>query len=66
MKAVVLAARPNPPRLYPFTETRPKSMIPIAGTRILEWTIQSLKEAGIYEIILVVNYKQEQIREYFG
>ena len=65
MKAVILAANRSE-RLSPFTETRPKPMIRIAGKYILETTIEFLREVGIREILLVVNYKREMIREYFA
>jgi len=65
MKAVILAAnRSN--RLSPFIETRCKPMIRIAGQYILENTICFLKEAGINDIVLVVNHQQDLVRRYFG
>ncbi len=65
MKAVVLAANRST-RLSPFIETRCKPMIRIAGEYILENTICFLKEAGIHDIVLVVNHQQDLIRRYFG
>ena len=65
MKAVVLAANRST-RLSPFIETRCKPMIRIAGQYILENTICFLKEAGIHDIVLVVNHQQDLIRRYFG
>ncbi len=65
MKAVILAANRSE-RLSPFTETRPKPMIRIAGKYILESTLEFLKEVGIRDILLVVNYKKEMIRDYFA
>ena len=65
MKAVMLAANRST-RLSPFIETRCKPMIRIAGQYILENTILFLKEAGIHEIVLVVNHQQDLIRRYFG
>ena len=65
MKAVILAANRST-RLSPFIETRCKPMIRIAGQYILENTILFLKEAGIHEIVLVVNHQQDLIRRYFG
>jgi bifunctional UDP-N-acetylglucosamine pyrophosphorylase/glucosamine-1-phosphate N-acetyltransferase len=41
-------------------------MIRIAGQYILENTICFLKEAGIHDIVLVLNHKQDMIRQYFG
>ena len=65
MKAIILAANRSS-RLSPFIETRCKPMIRIAGQYILENTICYLKEAGIYDIILVVNHQQELLRQFFG
>ncbi|MFX1469959.1 MAG: bifunctional sugar-1-phosphate nucleotidylyltransferase/acetyltransferase [Promethearchaeota archaeon] len=65
MKAVILAAGKGK-RLMPITSTRPKPMIPIANKPILEYTISGLKDSGINEILLIVGYKEEVIREYFG
>jgi bifunctional UDP-N-acetylglucosamine pyrophosphorylase/glucosamine-1-phosphate N-acetyltransferase len=65
MKAVILAAGKGV-RLMPITTSRPKPMIPIAGKPLLEYTILGLKDAGINEILLIVGYKEEKIKEYFG
>ncbi|MEM1507380.1 MAG: sugar phosphate nucleotidyltransferase [Candidatus Bathyarchaeia archaeon] len=65
MKAVVLAAGEGQ-RLRPLTLTRPKHMIPVGGKPILEHLINALKISEIEEILIVVNYKAETIRAYFG
>jgi len=65
MKAVILAAGEGK-RLRPITSTRPKPLIPIAGKPLLEHTILGLKAAGIDEILLIVGYKEELIKDYFG
>lgn len=65
MKAVVLAAGEGQ-RLRPLTFTRPKHMIPVGGRPILEHLINALRTAGISDILMVVNYKAEKIKEYFG
>jgi len=64
MKAVVLAAGEGK-RLRPFTETMPKVMLPVANKPILEHVLDSLKNTGIEEIVIVVGYKKEVIMEYF-
>ncbi|MEM1550657.1 MAG: sugar phosphate nucleotidyltransferase, partial [Candidatus Bathyarchaeia archaeon] len=65
MIAVVLAAGEGQ-RLRPLTYTRPKHMIPVGGKPVLEHLVNALKASGIEEILMVVNYKEEIIREYFG
>jgi len=64
LKAVVLAAGEGR-RLRPLTLTRPKHMIQIGGRPLLEYHLLSLRDAGIREILLVVNYKSAQIKNYF-
>ncbi len=65
MKAVILAANKSE-RLSPFIETRGKPMIRIGGQYILENTIRNLKDAGIHEIVIVINHQQQRLRDYFG
>lgn len=64
MQAVILAAGEGK-RLWPLTEDRPKPMVLVGGRPILEHALETLPEE-IDEIILVVGYKQEKIKEYFG
>lgn len=65
MKAVILAAGEGT-RLKPITSSLPKPMIPIAGKPLLEHNLLGLKDAGIKEVLLIVGYKKEIIKEYFG
>ena len=65
MKAVILAAGEGK-RLRPITSTRPKPLIPIAGKPLLEHTILGLRAAGIDEVLLIVGYKEQLIKNYFG
>lgn len=65
LKAVVLAAGEGR-RLRPLTLTRPKHMIQIGGRPLLEHHLLSLRDSGIKEILLVVNYKSDQIKRHFG
>ncbi len=64
MQAVILAAGEGK-RLRPLTEDRPKPMVLVGGKPILEYTLSILPKE-IDEVILVVGYKQEKIKEYFG
>lgn len=65
MKAVVLAAGEGV-RLQPITLTRPKHMIKVGGKSILEHCLKALKTCGVTEVIVVVHYMAEAIRDYFG
>ncbi|MDA3815623.1 MAG: nucleotidyltransferase family protein, partial [Patescibacteria group bacterium] len=64
MKAVILAAGEGT-RLRPLTNDTPKAMIKLAGKPIVQHALENLPEE-INEIIFVVNYKKEQIINYFG
>jgi len=65
LKAVVLAAGEGV-RLQPITLTRPKHLIKVGGKPILEHCLRALKTCGIEEIVLVVHYMADAIRDYFG
>jgi len=64
VRAVILAAGEGL-RLRPFTLTRPKVMLPVAGRPILEYVIEALKENGITDITMVIGYQRERIQSYF-
>jgi bifunctional UDP-N-acetylglucosamine pyrophosphorylase/glucosamine-1-phosphate N-acetyltransferase len=65
MKAVILAANYSP-RLLPFTATRAKPMIRIAGRHILESILDGLHNAGVHEALVVVHHEQQALRDHFG
>ncbi len=65
MKAVILAAGLGT-RMRPFTFTRPKHMLPVAGKPILEHVIVKLHNSGFRDIIIVVGHQGEYIKDYFG
>lgn len=64
MQAVILAAGKST-RTYPLTLTKPKPLLKIAGTTVLEHNLEQLR--GIAdEVIIVVGYKSEMLREFLG
>ncbi|MDE2519221.1 MAG: sugar phosphate nucleotidyltransferase [Methanocorpusculum sp.] len=65
MQCVILAAGEGA-RMRPLTATRPKVMLPIAGKPLLEHLIQSVHDAGIHELLIVVGYQEDTIRDWFG
>lgn len=65
MKAVILTAGEGT-RMRPLTTTRPKTMLITGGKPLIQYNIESLRDAGIKDITLVVGYKREVIEEYFG
>lgn len=64
MQAVILAAGEGR-RLHPFTKRVPKPMIDVQGRPILEYVLMALPPA-VLEVVLVVGYKEETIKNYFG
>jgi bifunctional UDP-N-acetylglucosamine pyrophosphorylase/glucosamine-1-phosphate N-acetyltransferase len=65
VKAVLLAAGEGQ-RLQPLTSTRPKHLIKIAGVPILQFCLDSVKAAGIVDVVIVTHYMGDKIRAYFG
>lgn len=63
--AVVLAAGEGT-RLGPLTRLRPKPMLPVANRPILEFILDSLIDAGIDDIHLVIGYKRDRVQDHFG
>ena len=60
MKALILAAGRGS-RMNELTEDRPKCLIELNGKPLLEWQIETLNEAGITDIGIVVGYKGDLI-----
>jgi len=65
MKTVILAGGFGK-RLKPLTDTRPKPMIRVSGSPIIEWQIRWLRKFGMKEFILCVGFMNEQIINYVG
>lgn len=64
MKAIILSAGEGT-RMRPLTLTKPKTMLPVAGKPIIQYNIEALRDSGIIDILLVVNYKKEMVKNYF-
>jgi NDP-mannose synthase len=64
MKAVIMAGGRGT-RLAPFTKVLPKPLIPLGDHPILEIIICQLRQAGITDVVLAVNYMAELFRAYF-
>ena len=65
MKALILSAGYGT-RLHPLTQYRPKAMLPLLGKPMLHHVIDTVRESGLTEIVLVVGHQREQIENYFG
>ena len=53
-------------RLRPLSYALPKLLFPVAGSPVLEQTIDHLSSFGVDEIILAVKYLSDELRDYFG
>jgi len=65
MQAVVLAAGEGT-RMRPLTENTPKPMLPVADRPLVAHTADTAIEAGAEELIFVVGYEADAVREFFG
>ena len=65
MKAVVMAGGFGT-RIQPLTNSRPKPMLPILNRPMMEHTMMMLKDLGITEFIVLLYFKPEIIKDYFG
>ena len=65
MKAVVMAGGFGT-RIQPLTNSRPKPMLPIVNKPMMEHTMMTLKDLGITEFIVLLYFKPEIIKDYFG
>ncbi|MDC0348388.1 phosphocholine cytidylyltransferase family protein [Gammaproteobacteria bacterium] len=63
MKAIILAAGVGS-RIRPLTDNCPKSLLKINGKTILEMMLSHIKTCGINEVIFVLGYLQDQIKDY--
>lgn len=63
MKAIILAAGVGS-RIRPLTDNCPKSLLKVGGRTILEMMISHIQDCGINEVVFVLGYLQEQIKDY--
>ena len=64
-KAVVLAAGRGT-RMRELTAEVPKPMIELRGKPVLQHIIEGLRDAGISELLVVVGYRADAVRNFFG
>jgi glucose-1-phosphate thymidylyltransferase len=65
MKAIILAAGQGT-RLRPVTLTMPKPLVPVANKRLIEYSIDIIRDAGIDDIGIVVNSMDSPIVDTYG
>ncbi|MFP4038381.1 MAG: sugar phosphate nucleotidyltransferase [Candidatus Nanohaloarchaea archaeon] len=62
MKAVIPAARKKDD-MFPFSESKPTALMPVNGKPLILQTIGKLKAAGIEEVNVIVNHREELFRQ---
>jgi choline kinase len=62
-KAIILAAGPGS-RLLPHTAHSPKCLTPIGGQPILRYQLAALRRCGVDDVVIVVGYLSDRIRDY--
>ncbi|GAB4261080.1 MAG: mannose-1-phosphate guanyltransferase [Deferrisomatales bacterium] len=65
MKAVLMAGGFGT-RIQPLTQSVPKPMVPLLNRPMMEYIVEQLRRVGITEIVVLLYYMPETIREYFG
>ncbi|GGJ01842.1 nucleotidyltransferase [Alicyclobacillus cellulosilyticus] len=63
IRAIILAAGQSA-RLRPLTADKPKCLLPMGHKTILDWQLESLHAVGVDEVLMVVGYRQEMIRDH--
>lgn len=61
MKAIIIGAGRGQ-RLMPLTADEPKCYAPIAGRRILDWNLDSLRRAGLDDIVFIGGWQIDKLR----
>ncbi len=65
MKAMILAAGRGE-RMRPLTDTTPKPLLVMGGKPLIVWVIDSLKRAGVTELVVNVSHLATQIEQALG
>lgn len=65
MQTVVLAAGRGT-RMRPLTDRRPKPTLPVADRPLMAHAMDAGVDAGASRFVLVVGYRADAVREYFG
>ena len=61
---IVLPVAGNGLRLRPYTEDRPKCLLPLAGKTIIDWIVEDASCLKPFETIFITGYKAEKMDEY--
>ena len=65
MKALVLSGGAGT-RLRPITHTSAKQLVPVANKPVLEFGLESIRDAGVTDVGIIVGETHEEIRAHVG
>lgn len=65
IKAVLLAAGRGT-RMKELTDDLPKPMLEVRGKPILQHIVEGLRDAGVKQVLIVVGYRADVVRDHFG
>ncbi|MBE8232496.1 MAG: phosphocholine cytidylyltransferase family protein [Endozoicomonadaceae bacterium] len=65
LKAIILAAGVGS-RIRPLTDNCPKSLLKVGDSTILQMMVSNLQSSGINDIVIVLGYLQQQIKDYIA
>ena len=65
MKAVILSAGQGR-RLLPYTEDRPKCLVPVAGHPLIEWQLRGLHASGVNEAVIVSGFMAQSVQDFIS
>lgn len=66
LQSAVLLAAGRGTRMRDLTNDLPKPMIPVQGKPILQHILEGLRDAGIQRTLIIVGYRAEVVRDFFG
>ncbi|HEY9778001.1 MAG TPA: nucleotidyltransferase family protein [Planktothrix sp.] len=66
MDRAIIIAGGKGERLRPYTEDRPKAMIPVLGNPLLSFQLRLLSSHGFKKIAICCGYRNEVLKEHFG
>jgi len=65
MKALIIAAGRGD-RLRPYTDERPKALVPLLGLHLIERSLLTAREAGIDDFVVVTGYRGDEVEKVLG
>ena len=62
MKTAIILAAGRGSKMWPYSSTRQKATLPLANKPLICRQVEKLVKSGIKRIIVVVGYRQEQVK----